>query len=207
MTRSLDGQKRVPVAFRYDAVIPGFLKQMAEVGHYAANKYGAWEQYLDGRLVGEKSPINHIYEHLRQYVEGEPYDHFEGDRRRHLVAVAYNALMEWAYYSLYGPTEHPFDRRMREIRDCRPSTKTGFRSGGISSRMGHRSSKAKVDTRKQVTRKLRAIFELEAATKAVENTSTESGVDVFSRQHGAAKELVGILIGEMEASHGHHQDR
>ena len=73
--------------------------------------------------------------------------------------------------------------------------------------MGHRSSKAEVDTRKRVTQKLRAIFELEAATKAVENASTKPGMDVFSRQHDAAKELVGILIGEMEASHRHHQDR
>ena len=73
--------------------------------------------------------------------------------------------------------------------------------------MGHRSSKAKVDTRKRVTQKLRAIFEMEAATKAVEQGEGSDRSAACERQHGAAKELVGILIGEMEASRGHHQDR
>lgn len=99
--------KRAPVTFRYDSINPSFLKMMAEIGHYAAEKYGSWEQYTNARLTGEKSPINHIYEHLRQYQMGEPYDHFEGDVGRHLVAVAYNAMMEWFYYKRWGPERHP----------------------------------------------------------------------------------------------------
>lgn len=99
--------KRVPVAFRYDAINPAFLKMMAEIGHYASEKYGSWSQYMNARLTGDKSPVNHIYEHLRQYVMGERYDHFEGDVGRHLVAVAYNAMMEWAYYKTWGHLKHP----------------------------------------------------------------------------------------------------
>lgn len=99
--------KRQPVTFRYDAINPYFLKMLAEIGHYATEKYGSWEQYSKARLVGEKGPINHIYEHLRQYVMGEPYDHFEGDVGRHLAAVAYNAMIEWHYYKRFGHAPHP----------------------------------------------------------------------------------------------------
>ena len=116
--------RRDPVKFRYDAVLPGFLRQLAEVGHYAAEKYGSWEQYLDARLEGNKSPVNHIYEHLRQYQEGEAYDHFEGDVSRHLVAVAYNAMMEWAYCRLCGPPKHPFAKRMEETAAARRPEET-----------------------------------------------------------------------------------
>lgn len=99
--------KRIPVNYRFDAINPVFLKWMARIGDYADKKYGAWEQYTQARLVGEKSPINHIYEHLRAYQIGEPYDHFDGDSRWHLVAVAYNAMMEFFYHSRWGHAEHP----------------------------------------------------------------------------------------------------
>ena len=99
--------KRVPVDFRYDALNPQFIKMLAEIGSYAATKYGSWEQYAAGRLVGEKSPVNHIYEHLRQYQMGEPYDHFEGHVGRHLAAIAYNAMMEWHYLMTFGHVPHP----------------------------------------------------------------------------------------------------
>jgi hypothetical protein len=93
MSNDNEKVKRVPVAFRYDALNPAFLKCLAEIGHYAAEKYGSWEQYSKARLTGEKGPINHIYEHIRQYVMGEPYDHFDGDIGRHLVAGAYNFVI------------------------------------------------------------------------------------------------------------------
>ena len=99
--------KRVPVEFRYDAINPTFLKWMARIGHYASEKYGSWEQYREARLTGEKSPVNHIYEHLRSYAEGEPYDHFDSDVRWHLVAVAYNAMMEFFYCTRFGHVPHP----------------------------------------------------------------------------------------------------
>ena len=101
--------KRVPVDFRYDALNPAFLKWMARIGSYAADKYGSWEQYRETRLVGEKSPVNHMYEHLRQYQVGEPHDHFDGDVRWHLVAVAYNAMMEFYYCTRWGHPEHPLE--------------------------------------------------------------------------------------------------
>lgn len=102
--------KRVPVDFRYDAINPTFLKWMALIGSYADKKYGHWSQYTGARLTGDKSPINHIYEHLRQYAMGEPYDHFDGDLRWHLVAVAYNAMMEFFYHSRWGHMGHPLAR-------------------------------------------------------------------------------------------------
>jgi hypothetical protein len=99
--------KRVPVDFRYDCINPEFLKMLAEIGHYASAKYGSWQQYASARLVGDKSPVNHIFEHLRQYQMNEPYDHFEGDVGRHLAAIAYNAMMEWHYLKKFGPLVHP----------------------------------------------------------------------------------------------------
>jgi hypothetical protein len=99
--------KRVPVDFRYDAINPTFLHWMAKIGSYAAQKYGAWEQYTGARLVGEKSPVNHIFDHLRKYQLDEKYDHFDGDPRWHLVAVAYNAMMEFYCYSRWGHVRHP----------------------------------------------------------------------------------------------------
>jgi hypothetical protein len=99
--------KRVPVAFRYDAVNPMFLKGLAMIGHYASEKYGSFEQYAEERLVGEKSPLNHAMEHLRQYVMGEPYDHFDGDLKWHLVAAGYNCMMEFLYLAKFGHVKHP----------------------------------------------------------------------------------------------------
>lgn len=99
--------KRVPVDFRYDAINLDFLKGLARIGGYAAEKYGSWEQYSNARLTGEKSPLNHAYEHLRQYAVGEPYDHFDGDVKWHLVAAAYNLMMEFFYATKWGPARHP----------------------------------------------------------------------------------------------------
>ena len=99
--------KRVPVDFRYDAINPMFLKMLARIGGYAAEKYGSFEQYTDARLEGEKSPLNHAYEHIRQYVCKEPYDHFDGDHRWHLAAACYNLMMAYYYDSKMGHETHP----------------------------------------------------------------------------------------------------
>lgn len=101
--------KRFPVSFRFDAINPDFLKKMAELADYAAKKYGAWEQYTGARLRGEKSPVNHIYGHLHEYVLNKKYDHFDGDPRWHLVAIAYNAMIEFYYRSKWGHEKHPLD--------------------------------------------------------------------------------------------------
>lgn len=88
--------KRNPVDFRYDILDPEFIKAMAMVAQYGAEKYGEYN-WLKSRLAGEKGPINHIYEHLRQYRVGEAYDKFDGGNQWHLVAIAFNAMMEFAY--------------------------------------------------------------------------------------------------------------
>jgi hypothetical protein len=83
---------------------------LAEIGSYADGKYGAWNQYLGARLTGNAAPVNHIYEHLRSYQMLERYDHFEGDPRRHLAAIAYNALMEFVAYTKWGPAPSEFTK-------------------------------------------------------------------------------------------------
>jgi len=99
---SLEKQpKRQPVNYRYEALNHDFIKLMAEIAHYAAGKYGSAEQYVEARLEGEKSPINHIYEHLRSYQDGESHDHFQ-DPIYHLAAIAYNASMEALYLRKFG---------------------------------------------------------------------------------------------------------
>lgn len=95
------GPKRQSVDFRYDALNWDFIKCLAQIARHAEEKYGSPEQYKDGRLEGQKGPINHIYEHLRMYVAGEAHDHFN-DPRYHLAAVAYNAMMEYLYHTKYG---------------------------------------------------------------------------------------------------------
>lgn len=98
--------KRVPVDYIYTAINPEFLKGLARIAAYAAEKYGSWSQYTAARLEGDKSCINHVYEHLRSYQCGEPHDKF-GDVRMHLVAAAYNLMMAHLYHSKFGPEEHP----------------------------------------------------------------------------------------------------
>lgn len=98
---------RVPVFFNYTGLNWDFLKQMAEIVPYADKKYKSFAQYTKSRMTGDASPVNHMAEHLRQYMMDEPYDHFDGDRGRHLVAIAYNAMIEWYYLRRFGPEQHP----------------------------------------------------------------------------------------------------
>ena len=95
--------KRQPVDFQYHRLNWNFIKLMAQIADYAANKYGSVEQYTDSRLEGEKSPLNHMAEHMRQYIAREPHDKFT-DIRFHLAAIAYNAMMEMWYLDHGGPT-------------------------------------------------------------------------------------------------------
>lgn len=95
--------KRQPVTYRYDALNWEFIKLLAEIAKLAEEKYGSPEQYTNGRLEGEKSPVNHIGEHLRMYIAREPHDHF-GGLKHQLAAIAYNAMMEFHYLEHGGPT-------------------------------------------------------------------------------------------------------
>lgn len=100
-------QRRDPVTYRYDGLNWDFIKMMAEIAHYAGEKYGkgypdGLSNYMDARLKGEKSPLNHIIEHYRSYHDNEPYDHFNQDPIWHLVGIAYNAMMEAFYLRKFG---------------------------------------------------------------------------------------------------------
>lgn len=111
--------KRLPVDFDYEAIHPDFLKGLAQIAVYATEKYGSWSQYKDFRLTGEKSPLNHAFEHIRMYRCGEPYERFDGSLRWHLVAAAYNLMMEFFYFARFGPETHPLiaeERRDKERR-------------------------------------------------------------------------------------------
>lgn len=93
--------KRVPVNYQWQALNWDFLRLLADIASYAAGKYGSAEQYVNARLEGEKSPVNHMYEHLRAFQAGELHDHF-GTLEHQLAAVAYNAMIEYAYVRMYG---------------------------------------------------------------------------------------------------------
>lgn len=99
--------KRVPVDFDFGGLNPSFLKGLAMIASYAAEKYGSWDQYTEDRLTGEKSPVNHAIGHIMQYIRGEKYDHFDGDVKWHLVAAAYNCGMEFFYVTKWGHLRHP----------------------------------------------------------------------------------------------------
>ncbi len=90
--------KRNPSAYRYDVIAASFLEAMASIGAYGAITYGDFNWHKS-RLEGDKGPINHIYKHLTSYREAMPYDHLEvgKDRKFHLAAIAFNAMMEWWY--------------------------------------------------------------------------------------------------------------
>lgn len=103
--------KRNPTSVRYDILDPEFLKCLAQIGHYGAEKYGDlnWQK---SRLGADKSPVNHIYKHLGAYRNSEPYDHKElGQARKwHLAAIAFNAMMEFWYESNDRESNNPLPR-------------------------------------------------------------------------------------------------
>ena len=92
--------KRNPQNLRYDILDPEFEDLMAKIADYGAKKYGELNWHIS-RLEGDKSPINHIRKHLNKYRLKQPYDHSEIglDPKIHLVAIAFNAMMEFYYES------------------------------------------------------------------------------------------------------------
>lgn len=87
---------RIPVDYLYSKLNWDFIKLMAQIAQYAEGKYGAAEQYTESRLTGDKEPINHVFEHARQYLVGEDHDHFK-TKEHQLAAIAYNAMMQYFY--------------------------------------------------------------------------------------------------------------
>lgn len=90
--------KRDKVSYRYDVLYWNFIHAMAEIGHFGAEKYGNLN-YRQPGLTRGKSPINHIANHLRNYIEDIEYDHTEvgNQKKYHLAAIAFNAMMEFYY--------------------------------------------------------------------------------------------------------------
>lgn len=88
---------RVPVDYRFDALNWDFIKGMAMIAAFADEKYievgGALQYATAEPLTGDKSPMNHVDEHKRQYVCGELHKHFK-TRKAQLWAMAYNLMME-----------------------------------------------------------------------------------------------------------------
>lgn len=93
--------KREPVNYLYSSLNWNFIKGLAEIARYAEDKYGSAEQYRHTRLTGEKAPLNHVLEHYRSYLAGEPHDRF-GDPVYHLYAMAYNVMIEFYYHTNFG---------------------------------------------------------------------------------------------------------
>ena len=90
--------KRDPVSYRFDILDPSFIRKMAEIAAYGANKYGDFNWHKS-RLTREKGPINHMENHLNMYKNEIPYEHPEvgDDKKIHLAAIAFNAMMEYWY--------------------------------------------------------------------------------------------------------------
>lgn len=93
--------KRQPVDHMTANLYWPFIIMMGRIAKYAQDKYGSVEQYADGRLEGEKSPINHIAGHIAEYVRRKPHDRF-GTLQMQLAAIAYNAMMECVYLDQGG---------------------------------------------------------------------------------------------------------
>lgn len=123
--------KREPVDFDFTALNWDFIKQLAQIPPYAAEKYGSWEQYRDARLRGEKSPMNHIIEHARQYMMGEPYEKFDKHLGRQLVAIAYNAMMEWYYLHRWGHEAHALSLQSPTSMTVLPTTPAAVRAAAF----------------------------------------------------------------------------
>lgn len=90
--------RRGKVDFRYDLLDNEFLRAIASVGNHGAKKYGDFN-YTKSRLVGIDGPINHIFGHIVRYQANEQYDHDDvgHERKYHLAAIAFNAMMEFWY--------------------------------------------------------------------------------------------------------------
>lgn len=89
---------RNSVDYRYDILDIEFERCLAQIAHYGAEKYGEFNWHKS-RLIGGRSPMNHIREHLALYLKRAPYERFNKHPSWHLAAVAFNAMMEF-YWAL-----------------------------------------------------------------------------------------------------------
>jgi hypothetical protein len=91
---------RHKVNYRYDILSPEFIHKMAQIAAYGGEKYGDYN-FMKPGMTGDKSPVNHMYEHLNEYRQGNLYDHVDiGESHLiHLAAIAFNAMMEFMIQS------------------------------------------------------------------------------------------------------------
>lgn len=97
---------RISVNYNFAKLHWPFWKAIAIMGHYGTEKYDKGQEtpnYQISKLTGEKSAINHLSNHLLEYTLGNK--HPLGDSRWHLVAIAFNAMIEFFWYEKEGPVE------------------------------------------------------------------------------------------------------
>ena len=84
---------RDPVTWRYDLLLPGFLREMALTLGTGAVKYG--EDNWKKGLPGAKSPVNHALAHVIGYMEdpNAPLD----VRIENLTHAAVNLMFEYHF--------------------------------------------------------------------------------------------------------------
>lgn len=122
--------KRQPVDWIFTALNPEFIRNMARIAKYASEKYGSWSQYTAARLDGEKSCVSHAIGHLMSYQLGEAHDKF-GDPKWHLVACAYNCMMQFFYHEKFGPEASPWtESKDEDPGDSEPARRHAVYSPG-----------------------------------------------------------------------------
>ena len=102
--------QRNSISLRYDLLDFDFLEAMAKIADYGAKTYGEGNWKLS-RMEKDKSPINHIMKHIKQYMQKNEYDHKEigSEYTLQLVAIAFNAMMEFYHAEKERKSKIPQD--------------------------------------------------------------------------------------------------
>lgn len=94
--------KREPVGYLFTSLDWNFIYAMAKLAKHGSDKYDtpgdSTPNYQKSILGRDKSPLNHLCRHLTSYMNKEEHDHF-GHMKWHLVAIAFNAMMEFFWAS------------------------------------------------------------------------------------------------------------
>jgi hypothetical protein len=98
LIKALDGMNepaRTKIGMRFDLIPGDVLAEVAKVFAHGAAKYGDnnWRQ---GRLKGDKCPLNHALKHLAYYQAGIPDDE-SADPKIHLSHAIVNLMFELHY--------------------------------------------------------------------------------------------------------------
>lgn len=107
---------------------PQFVRELAEIAHYATDKYGEWS-YTKPGFVGAMSPYNHAFAHLVDYLRGKPNDRGH-PTNSHLCHAAYNCMIEY-WHITRGGRKTPDGRHGPEVvvvTDMTPSAKRAART-------------------------------------------------------------------------------